>query len=134
MAYESIEDKRRKARDRMQRWRSIPENILKQNKRRKELRGDSFKIKAKEYYQKNREHILQRCKVYQKENPQVKKRYQTKAKEQGKGVLKGKRERKELSNSYISAQIRKGKIDKTIQTKEAEILIYRIKQLIKKHE
>ena len=132
---ENIGDKRKDNREKMRRWRSNPDNLVKLKKRRKELRETNkelVKKKEQEYYKKNREHILQRCRNYQKANPQVKKKAQEKSKALGSGILKGKRERKELRKSYIVSQIRKEKTNKSIEQKQAEILIYRLKKQLKK--
>lgn len=131
------DEQRKKATERMRKWRSNPENLARQNKRRKEIREqnkDAIKKKEHEYYLKNREHILKRCKEYHTKNRDVRKRYQKKFVQSGKSIDKGRRDRTNLTNAYIASQIRKEKSNKTIEQKQAEILIYRIKKQIKRYE
>lgn len=87
---------------------------------------------SKEYYKKNKERILLRTKIYSNNNPNIKIKSQNKAKELGKIIRKSKKERDSLSNAYISALIREEKSDKSIEMKQAEVLIYRLKKIIKK--
>lgn len=137
MPYKNIEDKRKNNREGMKRWRSNPENLARQKQRRKELRQlkiDEIKKKEHEYYENNKSYILKRSKEYQARKPEVRRRAQEKAKVAGKGIMKGKKEREILSPAYISAQIRKEKTNKSIEKKQSEILIYRLKKAVKKYE
>lgn len=137
MPYKDKEKLKKYHRERMRLWRSNPDNKKKQNERRNYLRNkelNSVKEYEKEYYNKNKVHILNRCKEYNNTHPEVRKKSQQKAIVLGKSIEKGKKQRHNLSEGYISAQIRKEKSNKSIDEKKREILIYRIKKIINNYE
>lgn len=119
---------------RQKKWRAA--NKEKVRARRKFLRDNypTTKIAEKKMYKQKRDAILKRCKEYNEKNPAVKKRAQEKAKKLGKSILKGVKERENLSPAYVASQIRNEKSIKTIEQKQTEILIYRLKKAVKKYE
>lgn len=134
MPYKDPVLRAKKSAESMKRWRSNPENVKKANEKRNTRRDEKQREKDRQYYLKNKEKILARCKIYNKQNPDVSRRANKKAVALGKHILRGKRDRAELRDHYVVNQIKKAGSDMLPEEKKIEILIYRVKKYSKKHE
>lgn len=96
------EEQKRCQREKMRRWRAVPENKAKEKARRKKAywnNTNGLRGKMKSYYEENKKHLIKKQKEYQAKNPQVRKKSAEKYLE--KTMIRNREERKDLKDHYI---------------------------------
>lgn len=116
-----------KRNDYIKKWRKSEAGIKSIEKARLKS-AEKRKKWAKEYYLANKDKILKSTTEYSKNNPQVAKK--TQEKNRDKNINRARKDRQDLKPHYINTLIRIQGVKDSIESRQSQVLIKRIKKEI----